>query len=39
MPNPDQNSKLRNWLLLIVLAGFAALMYVSVVVKITKHGF
>ena len=39
MPGPNPNTKLRNWLVLIVLAGFAVFMYVAVVVKITGHGF
>ena len=39
MPGPNPNTKLRNWLVLIVLAGFAAFMYVAVMVKIAGHGF
>jgi hypothetical protein len=39
MPGQSPNTKLRNWLVLIVLAAFAAFMYVAVVVKIAGHGF
>jgi hypothetical protein len=39
MPGQSPNPKLRNWLVLIVLAALAAFMYVAVVVKISGHGF
>jgi hypothetical protein len=39
MPGSNPNTKLRNWLVLIVLAALAAFMYVAVVVKIAGHGF
>jgi len=38
MPGPNPNTKLRNWLVLIVLAALAAFMYFAVVVKIANHG-
>jgi hypothetical protein len=38
MPNLDKNRKLRNWLVLILLAAFAAFLYVSVMVKFASHG-
>jgi hypothetical protein len=37
MPRPAPNTKLRNWLVLIVLAGFAAFMYVAFMVKMAGH--
>ena len=39
MPRPAPNTKLRNWLVLIVLAGFAAFMYVAFIAKMAGHGF
>jgi hypothetical protein len=38
MPDLDKNRKLRNWLVLILLAAFAAVLYVSVMVKFASHG-
>jgi hypothetical protein len=38
MPRPAPNTKLRNWLVLIVLAGFAAVMYVAFIAKMAGHG-
>jgi hypothetical protein len=37
MLGPNPNTKLRNWLVLIVLAALAAFMYLAVVVKIANH--
>jgi hypothetical protein len=39
MPGPNPNPKLRNWLVLIVLTGFAAFIYVAFIAKMTGHGF
>jgi Flp pilus assembly protein protease CpaA len=38
MPDLDPNRKLRNWLVLVLLAAFAVLLYVSVMVKFASHG-
>lgn len=37
MPAPTPNTKLRNWLVLIVLAGFAGFIYVAFIVKMAGH--
>jgi hypothetical protein len=39
MPDLSPNRKRRNWLVLVVLAALAALLYVAVVVKIACYGF
>jgi hypothetical protein len=39
MPTLNPNQRRRNWLVLAILAGLAALLYVSVVLKIAGHGF
>lgn len=39
MPGPNPNTKLRNWLVLIVLAALAAFMYVAFMVKMAGHMF
>jgi hypothetical protein len=38
MPDLDPNRKLRNWLVLVLLAALAAFLYVSVMVKFASHG-
>jgi len=38
MPDLKPNTKRRNWLLLVMLATLAALMYVSILVKSAKYG-
>jgi hypothetical protein len=38
MPDIDPNRKLRNWLVLVLLAAFAASLYVTVIVKFASHG-
>jgi hypothetical protein len=37
MPGPTPNTKLRNWLVLIVLAALAAFIYVAFIVKMGGH--
>jgi hypothetical protein len=39
MPRPAPNTKLRNWLVLIVLAGFAAFVYVAFIARMAGYGF
>jgi hypothetical protein len=39
MPDLRPNPRRRNWLVLVVLAALAALLYVAVVVKIAGYGF
>jgi len=39
MPSLNPNQRRRNLLLLVVLVAVAALLYVSVIVKIAKNGF
>jgi hypothetical protein len=39
MPSVNPNRRLRNWIVLILLAGVAAFLYVSVIMKISHHGF
>jgi len=39
MPSVDPNRKRRNLIVLVLLAGLAAFLYVSVVLKIANHGF
>jgi hypothetical protein len=39
MPGLNPNTKLRNWLVLIVLAALAAFVYVAVVLRFMGHGF
>jgi hypothetical protein len=39
MPDIDPNRKLRNWLVFIVLAALAALLYVAVVLKFAGYRF
>jgi hypothetical protein len=39
MPNPDPAQGRGKWITFAVLAAFAALMYVGVILKFTKHGF
>jgi hypothetical protein len=39
MPSVNPNRRLRNWIVLILLAGLAAFLYVSVIMKIANHGF
>jgi hypothetical protein len=39
MPDLDPNRKRRNWLVLVVLAALAALLYVAVVLKFAGYRF
>jgi hypothetical protein len=39
MPKPDRTRNLSNWALLVVLAAFAAALYLAIMVKILKFGF
>ena len=38
-PRPDPTRRWGKWLTLVALAALAALMYVSIIVKMTKFGF
>jgi hypothetical protein len=38
-PQPRPNSKLRNWVTLALLAGFAIFMYVLIMLKLAYRGF
>jgi len=39
MPNPDPIQGRGKWITLALLAAVAVFLYVSVILKITKHGF
>jgi hypothetical protein len=39
MASVNPNRRLRNWIVLILLAALAACLYVSVILKISNHGF
>jgi hypothetical protein len=39
MPGQSQNTKLRNWLVLIVLAAIAAFIYVAFIAKMAGYQF
>jgi hypothetical protein len=39
MPSVNPNQRRRNLIVLVLLAGLAAFLYVSVVLKISNHGF
>jgi hypothetical protein len=39
MPSVNPNQRRRNLIVLVVLVAFAAILYVSVVLKIARHGF
>jgi hypothetical protein len=39
MPSVNPNQRRRNLIVLVLLAAFAAFLYVSVLVKIVGHGF
>ena len=39
MPSVNPNRRRRNWIVLVLLVALAAFLYVSVMLKIAKHGF
>ncbi len=39
MPNVDPNQRRRNVLLLVILAAFAGLLYLGVMLDMANHGF